>query len=77
MIYRNGLQESLEEYAARFGLRVDLVRTTWRAQGLNQLAAAAQPLEYWVQHGCAPHPFRVLPGVAVPTSNGPCVFGDD
>lgn len=73
MIYRNGLSESLEEYARRMGMSRDKVRVTWRAQGLNRLTHAPQPLEYWVALGCNKSLVRVLPGACIPTSNGRCV----
>lgn len=69
MKWRKGLSESLEEYAARFPLPPDEVRATWRAQGLNRLARKPQELTYWIQNGCDSHPFRILPGVAIPTGH--------
>lgn len=73
MKHRNGLSESLESYASRMGLPVCTVRATWRAQGLNLLARERQPLEYWIPY-VTKSAVRILPGVSIPTSNGPCVI---
>lgn len=66
---RNGLKESLEEYSARLALPPSIVRTTWRAQGLNFLHKTKRPLEDWVKAGCGSHICRVMPGLAIPTNN--------
>lgn len=74
MIFRNGLRESLEEYAARFsahaGHRVlpEAVRATWRAQGLRRLVP--QLWRYSLEDvasvlGRDGGP-RIAPGIAVP-----------
>lgn len=67
MIYRNGLAESLEEFAARCGLHPEQARYTWQAYGLDYLfASAPYPPVPMVRAGA-----RIAPGVAVPTSNRP------
>lgn len=55
---RNGLSESLEEYAYRAGVHKNKARFWWRVQGVEFLLGATM---FTNADGC-----RVAPGVAVP-----------
>lgn len=65
---RNGLSESLEDYAKRRGVSADDARPLWRAEGLAFLGIAG-PIIVRNRVASARSP-RVAPGVAVPVRMG-------
>ena len=71
---RDGLSESLEQYAQRHRLQLDLARIYWRAEGLRLLRHdLQQPMnELAGNHVLC----RIAPGVAVPTPGYECDFSD-
>lgn len=71
MITRNGLAESLEEYAARAGATAFDARPFWRAEAMRLLGFEQMILRN--RYAAARSP-RVAPGVAVPVRLQ--LFGD-
>jgi hypothetical protein len=66
---RNGLRESLEEYARRLGVKVAHARLAWRLEGLRLLG---------VEHARAAAPgLCVVAFVPVPTNNGPTIIEEE
>ena len=72
---RDGLRESLEQYAQRHRLPLEYARVWWRAEGLRLLRHdIRQPMnELAGNHVLC----RIAPGIAVPTPGYECDFSDD
>ena len=72
---RDGLRESLEQYAARVRMPLAVARIWWRAEALRILR---RDIERPISEVAPPDVLcRIAPGVAVPTPGYECDFSDD
>lgn len=72
--HRLGLDESLEEYAKRHGVRCSEARTNWRACAISLLLPfTTNPYKLVGKYTLC----RIAPGVHMTTSNGPTEIVDE